>query len=310
MKKFALPLGATALASILLIGGCDFLGDGGGKVEDNSPVLAVVNGTNITQRDLDSAIDQLPPNVRAMPMDQLKEPLMNTLIETQLLASEGSKIGLDDDQEFLHQLARFKIFSLREAYVAHVQEEAITDEALQAAYDEAVEEQELTKEVSASHILLETEDEAKEVIAQLLGGADFASLAEEKSIGPSSSNGGSLGFFKKNAMVEPFAVAAFNLEVGAITEEPVQTQFGWHVIKVDEIKEVDAPPFQSMRAQIEQNLSQETMEAKIEALRAAAEIELKYETEPETPPEEEAPAEVEAPVEEEAPAEEENSTAP
>ncbi len=279
MKRLVLPLSVVALSGTLLIGGCDFLqSDTEVKVEDNSPVLAIVNGVNITQKDLDSAVSQLPPNVQAMPIDQLREPLMNTLIETELLAAEGRTQGLGDSQDFLHSIERFKVFSLREANVARVQDEAVTDAALQAAYDEQVQADELTKEVSASHILLDTEEEALAVIAELQGGADFATLAQERSIGPSSESGGSLGFFKKNAMVEPFAIAAFAMEVGAFSATPVQTQFGWHVIKVDDVQEVDAPPFQSMRVQLEPELRQKAMEDHIEGLRSGATIELKYET--------------------------------
>jgi len=285
-RSLGLSFGIAALSGALVVSGCDMLGGGdddaqsGGSpaIEDNTPVLATVNGVNITQKDLDSAISQLPPNVQALPPDQLMTPLMNTLIETELLASEGRNAGLDATQDFLHQIDRFRVFSLREEYVASVQDTAVTEEALQAAYDAEVAAQELTKEVDASHILVDTEEEAIEIIGQLDDGADFAELAQEKSIGPSSENGGNLGFFKKNAMVEAFADSAFTLGAGDVSAEPVQTQFGWHVIKVNEIREVDAPPFQSMRGPLEQRLRQEAMDNKIEELKAAATIERHFDT--------------------------------
>ena len=273
MKNFRVSLGAAAFAGMLVLGGCDFLGSGGSEVEDNSPVLAVVNGVNITEKDLDSAIAQLPPNIQAVPREQLTEPLMNTLIETQLLAAKGDELGLGDDQEFLHQMKRFRVFSLRESYATHVQDAGVTDAALQEAYERTVVDQELTKEVNASHILVADEEAAIGIIAELDGGADFAALAIEHSLDPASERGGELGFFPKNAMVEEFATAAFALELGAHSAAAVQTQFGWHIIKVNEIREVEPPAFQSMRASLERELREKVLIEAIAELTASAEVE-------------------------------------
>ena len=131
------------------------------------------------------------------------------------------------------------------------------------------------EQVTASHILVETEDEAKAVIAQLNDGADFAALAKEKSTGPSGPNGGELGSFGRGQMVPAFETAAFSMPAGSYTETPVQTQFGWHVIKVDDKGIEDAPSLEDMRDQLVANLSRQSFSRIVEELRVGSSLEVR-----------------------------------
>jgi peptidyl-prolyl cis-trans isomerase C len=153
-------------------------------------------------------------------------------------------------------------------------EDAVTPEAVQAAYEAAVAGFEPAMEYNAAHILVETEEEAKDLLAQIGGGADFAALATEHSQDPGSgANGGSLGWFGLGRMVPEFEAAVVGLEPGGLAG-PVQTQFGWHLIRLDETRETTPPPLEAVRAEVENQVRQEAVQAEIEALRAGASIEM------------------------------------
>ena len=147
----------------------------------------------------------------------------------------------------------------------------MTDDALQKAYVEAYGDAEPESEYNASHILVETEDEAKALVEALEGGADFAELAKEKSTGPSGPRGGLLGWFGKGAMVPSFEEAVIALEPGAISA-PVQTQFGWHVIILNETRVKDAPPLDSVRGELMESLQRAAIEARVAELENGAEV--------------------------------------
>jgi hypothetical protein len=150
----------------------------------------------------------------------------------------------------------------------------VTPEAVQAAYDAAIADFEPATEYSAAHILVETEEEANDLLAQIEGGADFAALATEHSQDPGSgANGGALGWFGAGRMVPEFEAAVVGLEPGGLAG-PVQTQFGWHLIRLDETRETTPPPLEAVRAEVENQVRQEAVQAELEALRAGASIEL------------------------------------
>jgi peptidyl-prolyl cis-trans isomerase C len=151
----------------------------------------------------------------------------------------------------------------------------ITETAIQNAYDKFVADTASREQVTASHILVETETEATAIITALQQGADFAELAKEKSTGPSGPNGGALGTFGRGQMVPAFETAAFNLTAGSVSDSPVQTQFGWHVIKVESKEIAPAPDLQDMRAQLANNLSTQTLSRILEELRARQDIQLR-----------------------------------
>jgi peptidyl-prolyl cis-trans isomerase C len=196
-------------------------------------------------------------------------------------------------------LERARARVLREAMVRRTVEDGVTDEMVRTRYDELSDDPDLTREeVRARHILLDTEEEALAVIDELEAGADFAELAALRSTGPSGPEGGDLGFFRREQMVAPFAEAAFAMEPGSVSLSPVETQFGWHVIKVEERRE--APPaFEELEPQLRQEIARQVYQALIDELREGADIALfDLQGEPlEQAPLEEAPLE-ETPLEE------------
>ncbi|MGI9464977.1 MAG: peptidylprolyl isomerase, partial [Aestuariivirgaceae bacterium] len=163
--------------------------------------------------------------------------------------------------------------ALRDAYVENNVTSKITDEQVRARYDDVIGKQPAETEIRARHILSKTEDEAKAIIAELDKGGDFAELAKAKSTGPSGPRGGDLGFFGKGQMVPQFEKAAFALEPGAHSPAPVQTQFGWHVIKIEESREKPKPAFDTVKDQVRNAIAGERIQAALQELRAKVKIE-------------------------------------
>lgn len=230
-------------------------------------VVATVNGTDITLGHMLVLRQRLPQQYQQLPPDVLFNGILDQLVQQTLLGqqtenlSTASRITLDNEER-----------ALRAAEEARrVVDDAMTDEAIQAAYDELYGNTEPETEYNASHILVETEEEAAALVTDLEGGADFAELAMEKSTGPSGPRGGELGWFGTGAMVPPFEEAVVALEVGAISA-PVQTQFGWHVIKLNETRIKDAPALNEVRNQLRENVQAAAIESRIDALTEAAEI--------------------------------------
>ena len=230
-------------------------------------VVATVNGTEITLGHMIVLKQRLPAQYQQLPPDVLFDGILDQLVQQTLLGenveelSTGAQMTLDNETRALKAADEIR----------RIAETGVTDEALQTAYEEAFGAIEPEPEYNASHILVETEEEAAELIAALDGGADFAELAKEKSTGPSGPRGGELGWFGKGAMVPPFEEAVLALEAGAISA-PVQTQFGWHVIKLNETRIKNAPPFDTVREQLADGLRNVAVQQEIEALTEAAEI--------------------------------------
>jgi peptidyl-prolyl cis-trans isomerase C len=200
--------------------------------------------------------------------------LLNELVNTVMIAQAGKKQGLEEHPEIKAAIdvARYRI--LAEAAVEqHLRDNPVTDAELQAAYDERYGGDKLV-EYKARHILLKTEDEAKTVIAELDEGADFATLAKEKSTGPSGPNGGDLGWFEKNQMVAPFAEAVAAMDKGSYSKTPVQTQFGWHVIKLEDTRDQTPPKLDMVRQHFIEQLQRQKVAAFIKGIRADADIKL------------------------------------
>ena len=230
-------------------------------------VVATVNGTDITLGHMIVLRQRLPQQYQQLPPDILFNGILDQLVQQTLLGdqieelSTASRVTLDNEER-----------ALRAAEEARrVVEEAMTDESIQAAYDELYGNAEPETEYNASHILVETEEEAAALVTELEGGADFAELAMEKSTGPSGPRGGELGWFGTGAMVPPFEEAVVSLDVGAISA-PVQTQFGWHVIKLNETRVKDAPALEQVRGELLENVQAAAIESRIEALTETAEI--------------------------------------
>ncbi|MCF3934288.1 peptidylprolyl isomerase [Acuticoccus sp. M5D2P5] len=237
-------------------------------------VLATVNGAPITMADVALAYTTLGETLDRVPEGQRDEMVLNLLIDMEILATAAEEQGFEDDADFKARMKYLRTQALREAYMEKVIGEAITDDAVRARYDEEVAKIEPEEEVSASHILVEDEETAKRIIEELDAGGDFAALAEEYSTDPGSkSRGGSLGFFGKGQMVPAFEEAAFALEPGEMTQEPVQSRFGYHIIKVDEKRPVEVPSFEQVSEQIQQVLVREAYVEELDRLKQDATIE-------------------------------------
>jgi peptidyl-prolyl cis-trans isomerase C len=235
-------------------------------------VLATVNGEEILESEVRATQQGLPQQYRQLPFEMLKPMLVDREINQRLLMLAGQDAGLADDEEVKNQLAALERRLVAETYLERAIAEKVTDDAIKAHYDEFIKTNEPEPQVHARHILLENEDDAKAVIAELDDGADFVELAKEKSTGPSGPNGGDLGFFNKGDMVAPFAEAAFAMEPGTYSKEPVQTQFGWHVILVEEKKDGIQPTLEEIRQQMEAEVTQQAVQDLIEELRSDAEV--------------------------------------
>lgn len=241
----------------------------------SSTVVATVNGTEITLGHMAAARSGLPEQYLELPDDVLYEAILDQLVNQTILADrfEGEVPG--PVQRRLENERRSLVAS---TVIEQIVEEKLTQEALQAAYDEKFASATPDKEFKAAHILVETEDEAKALVAELEGGADFTELAKERSTGPSGPNGGDLGWFGKGMMVPPFEEAVAQLEEGAISK-PVQTQFGWHVIKLNETRLADKPSFDEMKAELESELFNTVIEEELGRLKKLGTIELSAEGE-------------------------------
>lgn len=223
-------------------------------------VVATVGGEAITEADLSFAAEDLTQELSQMPPEQRKPFLLRVLIDMKVMAGAGRDAGMADTPLFQQRLAYLEERALRRAYFAETIANAVTEEAVRADYDKFVAEFVPSDEIRASHILVADEAEANAIKTQLDGGADFAALAKEKSIDPGAANGGDLGFFGKGMMVAPFETAAFALtEVGQISA-PVQSQFGWHIIKLEEKRQSAPPSFEEVAGQLQQQLLMTTFD--------------------------------------------------
>ena len=237
--------------------------------QEADTVLASVNGNDITIGHLIVMRAFLPEQYQQLPDEVLFQGMLEQLIQQEVLVSsiEGD-LGLR---------ARLGLENERRAFIAgsvmdEIAMQPFSDQELQAEYDAQFGAVEPTTEWNASHILVETESEALALIEDLANGADFAELAREHSTGPSGPNGGQLGWFSAGMMVPEFEAAAAALETGGISE-PVQTQFGWHVLILNETRQAEAPSLEDVRAELEDGLRRARMDAHLEALMAEAEIE-------------------------------------
>jgi peptidyl-prolyl cis-trans isomerase C len=230
-------------------------------------VVASVNGTDITVGHLILLRDTLPDQYKNLPDDVLYDAVLQQAIQQTVLAQTVK----DEPKEIALRLENEKRALLAGKAIEALVSAALTDEALQAAYDERFANAEPAREYNASHILVETEDEAKDLVTQLQNGADFAELAKEKSTGPSGPNGGSLGWFTKGMMVKPFEDAVLAMKDGA-TSEPVQTQFGWHVIKLNESRNKTVPSLEEVRGDLISDIQKKVLEEKLAELTDSADV--------------------------------------
>ena len=261
-----LTLGAAALALSVSWAGA-------GVHAEDDPVVATVNGVKVHRSMLAEAQQLLPPQYQKIPLAQIYPALVDSVIDMKLAAADAREKKLHQDPEFKKLMRRIEDQMLQRSSLQKIMSEGITEDAVRARYDKMVAGKSGAEEVHARHILVKTEDEAKAIIKDLKGGADFETLAREKSTGPSGPNGGDLGFFAKGQMVPAFEKAAFGMDKGEVTDEAVKTQFGYHVIKVEAKRKSEAPSFEKMEQQLRTELSQEKATTFVASLRKGAKIE-------------------------------------
>lgn len=252
--------------------------------QDPSTVLAKVDGEEITAGDVAVASEDLEQSMSSMTEPQRRDYALNYLIDLKLAARAAEKDKLGDSDEFKKRLAYLKDRALMEELLQREAKAAVTDERLHKLYDETAKNLKPEEEVHARHILVKTEDEAKKVEERLAKGEDFAKVANEVSIDPGSAKqGGDLGFFARGQMVPAFEETAFKLEPGKVSD-PVKTQFGYHVIKVDEKRTRPIPPFEQVRPQIENYVVRTAQQDLVLKLRNDANVERTDAGKPLAPP--------------------------
>lgn len=237
--------------------------------------VATLNGETIWLDEVMRAIEGLPQEYRQAPMESYFDRLVAEVIDTKLAAAAGYESNLDKDEAVAQAMKMAADRTLAEAFLSTTIESQITDEAIAVAYDAFVADTASREQVTASHILVETKEAAQEIIIKLNEGGDFATLAKENSTGPSGPNGGALGTFGRGQMVPVFETAAFSMPAGSFSAEPVQTQFGWHVIAISNRSVQPAPGMEEMRGQLSNNLSRQQLGRLLETLRADAAINLR-----------------------------------
>jgi peptidyl-prolyl cis-trans isomerase C len=235
-------------------------------------VVARVNGVEIKQSDLNFAASEVGARLANLPEADRKRVLLQFLIENELMAGAGQSGNLDKDASFEARAKYHQRRALRDAFFDAKITDAVAEADAKKIYDEKISQVKPEQEIHARHILVATEDEAKEVVERLKKGEDFATLAKEKSK-DANAEGGDLGFFSRGQMLKPFEDAAFALEVGQISD-PVQTQFGWHIIKVEEKRDQPLPTFDQVKAAIVAQLVQQKAQQVITGLRDSAKIEV------------------------------------
>jgi peptidyl-prolyl cis-trans isomerase C len=239
----------------------------------DDPVVARVNGRELHRSDVELAQRSLPEQYQQAPLPQIYPMLLEQLVGGTLIAEAGRKDKLADDPEVKQRLARLEDRVIQEIYIKRAVAAAATDAKLHEQYDKFIKAQPGSEEVSARHILVASEDEAKAIIVDLGKGADFATLAKQKSTDPAKDTGGDLGYFTRDSMVPEFADAAFKLGKGEYTKTPVHTQFGWHVIKVEDRRTAPPPSFEDSKDELTNEVAREVIGAKIKALKDGAKVE-------------------------------------
>ena len=238
----------------------------------DDPVVARVNGAEIRQSDLAVAEEDAGNQVAQMAPDAKREYLVSFLADMMLVAKAAEAKKIQDGADFKRRLNLARTKLLMEQFLQAEAKTAVTDAAMRKVYEEAIGQMSKEPEVRARHILVETEDEAKTVLAELKKGADFAELAKSKSKDPGSADGGDLGYFTKDQMVPEFSEVAFKLDKGALSD-PVKSQFGWHIIKVEDKRERQPPEFDKVKEQLETYVVRRSQVEMITKLRNEAKIE-------------------------------------
>jgi peptidyl-prolyl cis-trans isomerase C len=230
---------------------------------NSDAVVATVNDEEIKMGHVVMVYDTLPQQYKTLPAEQVFQGIVEQIIQQTVLAQAAAnpnakyiEFAVDNERRIL----------AASQMIDEITNEATTTDKLRAYYDAIYQSADLGREYNASHILVESEDQAQDLIAQLSDGADFAALAQEFSTGPSGPNGGALGWFGQGQMVAPFEQAVVNLTVGEISPLPVQTQFGWHVIILNDMRAVQVPAFEEVSSEIAAELQRVAIEDRVKMM--------------------------------------------
>lgn len=237
-------------------------------------VYAKVNGENVTGKDVNAFITKLPPQLQGAPADKLLELIVNQMVNDRLVAKAAADEKLTSDPQTKARIEEATQQVIRDRYVEKTLDGKITDAQVKAKYDELIKAMPEQNEIRASHILVADEKTANDVLAKLKKGDDFAKLAKEYSTDPTKENGGDLGYFVQSAMVKEFGDAAFAMKKGDVSKTPVKTQFGYHIIKVADIRKQEKPKFDQVKDRIRAQLTDEQIRKIVEDLRAKNKVEI------------------------------------
>ena len=264
-----------SLSAVAFAAAVAAMAPGSGWTQDpdqENPLVARVGEEEIRMSEVTDMIAGMPPQYRQVPVEIIVPFIADQLALGRIMADRARDEGLGESEAFQSRIASAERAILRDLWLEVEVDERLTDERIDAAYQEFVAAAESAGEVRARHILLETPEDAEAVIVELEAGADFADLARERSIGPSGPGGGDLGWFSQRDMVAAFAEAAFALGVGEFSTEPVETQFGWHVILVEDRRNEEAPTFEAIQDELLDGLRDEIAEEIMSELRDGADI--------------------------------------
>lgn len=240
------------------------------KDAKDDAVIAIVNGDKIYRKDVVQAAKQL--SVPDEAMDVVVPEVLDQVINEKLLDDAIAKTGLADSDDYKKRLEVLRVQLLKQMYLENFLKQKVTDGAVRAEYNKFVRENKGKTEVHARHILVPTEQEAKQVIKDLDAGADFVELARKRSSGPTAQNGGDLGYFVKEEMVPEFSKAAFDMKAGTYSKAPVKTQFGWHVIKVEAKRDRKVPKQEEVEGAIRNMIGQRALKDMVTELRGKSSI--------------------------------------
>lgn len=240
----------------------------------DDPVVAKVEGTDLHRSEVLAFIQNLPPQMRQVPAEAIFPMALEQVINAKIVDLKAATTDVSTTPAYAARLEDAKKQIARAVYVEGEIEKALSESDVQKAYDKLVKEQGKVEEVKARHILVEKEDEAKDIIKKIADGAKFEDLAKEFSKDTSNkASGGDLGYFAKDAMVKEFAEAAFKLGKGETSKEPVKTQFGYHVIQVEDKRDRPAPKFEEVKPQLEAQVRRDLLNNLVEGWRSKAKVE-------------------------------------
>ncbi len=263
VATLALALGALAIPAVAQ-----------DKAVGGDPVVARVNGEKILRSEIVRELQSLGGQASQIPPQMLYPQLLEKAIVTKIVSAKGYAEKLQNDKEVKERLKDAEAQIVADVYIRKTVQPKITEDKIKARYDELSAKYKPEDEVRARHILVQTEKEAQDLLKQIKDGADFAKLATEKSKDTGSAKqGGDLGYFTRGVMVKPFAEAAFGMKVGDISEKPVKTDFGYHIIKVEDRRKSSPPPLAEVKDQITNQLGQEMVQTVVKDLQAKAKIE-------------------------------------